>query len=437
MKASAQSSPLADLTDEIKAHGGLARTTSTDVDEKMARFARFCDSHGVDSMPCQEETVLAFLASEAVNLRHNSARNLVVRIQEAHVANGFPWPQWPRVTFTLKALRRSAPADQPKVKALPPDVVERMAEQLTMCPVAVGPPDEQYVRAALCLARLSAASSWPQIRVDRLSLGADGVLTHNGAQIPGTVDTAAFPLLVGATSLGPTTSSTEFGAVRGRIMSAARRAGLTLSTPESVRNLSEPDFHSLLIHCDKTYLRRTRDLVWLTLGIYAGLRHISLANLDIADIMPTADGYRATFRLAKLRSGDVLYRDFPHLTGGGTDCSDVLCPACALARQLEVCRRHGRTTGPLLATRYGGRWRVMTRQNGKFLIAQLWRSAAGEESARIATRSLRRTAATWACEAGLSMAEASASITNHKDVDTFAGYVELTPNNEAHPGYEF
>jgi integrase len=208
--------------------------------------------------------------------------------------------------------------------------------------------------------------------------------------------------------------------------------------PADVRALCDEDFHALLAHCDRELDRHTRDLAWLTMGITGGLRHISLAHLEIDDVRPIPGGFQAEFRFAKLSSGEVLPKKFLHLGDDPSTCLDPLCPACTLAQQLDVCRRRGQVSGPVLATRYGGQWRAMSRQNGRLRILRAYRTSlpdADPDSKRIATRSLRRTAATWACAAGMSMSQAAAAVTDHKTLAVFAGYVELGEEYEVHPEY--
>ena len=48
----------------------------------------------------------------------------------------------------------------------------------------------------------------------------------------------------------------------------------------------------------------------------------------------------------------------------------------------------------------------------------------------------RRTAATWAIAAGMSMSAAAEHVTNHETLTVFASYVELTRDDEVHPQFD-
>mgnify|MGYP000865856025 FL=1 len=416
--------------EEISKKGRFAETTRWQMDGVWLRFAAFCASYGRQPLPCSEDTVLAFLAATPEWTRHAYAKDLVTRIRQKHREVGADCPPWGRVEKQLSYLRRTAPARQPKVNALRQDEAEQMAHQLKG--PAISAASVAYVRGRLCLVRLLKATKWSQARLDKLALDPNLGFTYDGTAIevhPASFEAELLHDAVRAICSGDPTGKTGIGE---RVHAAARRAGLAVVTPTEVKNLDVSEFHSLVAHCDPDVDRNTRDLAWLTLGIGGGLRHISLADFDIRDVYPTRTGYRVVFRKAKLAAGKTLTKEFHHLGADPDTCVDILCPACALARQLDACRRQGRTTGPVLATYYDGRWRAMTRQNGRLRILRAWGSIspayadeptgpaaghaadqaagqavstadtiaderAGERSGnrRIATRSLRRTAATW------------------------------------------
>ncbi|WP_155992306.1 hypothetical protein [Nocardioides sp. URHA0032] len=456
------------VTAEISTKGRFAETTQWQMDGVWPRFAAFCASYGREPLPCSEDTVLAFLAATPEWTRHTYARDLVTRIRQKHRDEGADCPPWGRVEKQLNYLRRTAPARQPKVSALHQDEAEQMAQRLKEPAIAAA--SVAYIRGRLCLVRLLKATKWSQARLDKLALVPNLGFTYDGTAIevhPASPEAELLEDAVRAIRSGDSTGKAGIGE---RVHAAARRAGLAVAGPAEVQNLDSGEFHSLIAHCDPDVDRHTRDLAWLTLGIGGGLRHISLADFDIRDVYPTPTGYRVVFRKAKLSAGKTLTKEFHHLGADPDTCIDILCPVCALARQLDACRRQGRTTGPVLATYYGGRWRAMTRQNGRLRILRAWgsisRAYAGEatgraagqaacqaadgtaaettdetagergEKRRIATRSLRRTAATWAIAAGMSMSEAAEHVTNHQTLTVFASYVELTRNDEVHPRFE-
>jgi hypothetical protein len=79
----------------------------------------------------------------------------------------------------------------------------------------------------------------------------------------------------------------------------------------------------------------------------------------------------------------------------------------------------------------------MTRQNGRLRVVQTFLEANGDtpEGRRIATRTLRRTAATYACRAGMPFAEIAAHVTNQVDQTTLMRYIQPDPTWIVHPSY--
>jgi hypothetical protein len=201
-----------------------------------------------------------------------------------------------------------------------------------------------------------------------------------------------------------------------RARSAAARSGLTLD--QRVGDLTEEQWEWLWRMLDEATPRRLRDHAYLLLGFEHARRHAELHRAQIEDVITTGDGYRV--RYTDDKNGDVIIRDAAHARNEAGCLSS--CPACALGDLLRwerTCMR--RTTGPLLATRYGGQVRAMTRQNGRLRVRSL--TALVSEEAWGSTRSLRAGAATTAWEAGWSVEMIARDLTGHHDVDQAAQYI--------------
>jgi len=201
-----------------------------------------------------------------------------------------------------------------------------------------------------------------------------------------------------------------------RASTAAHRSGLTLDN--RIGDLSEEQWEWLWRMMDGTTTRRLRDHAYLLLGFEHARRHAELRRLDIEDVTPADDGLLVTYRRTK--NGDDWVGALAHDGSGGT-CS-AYCAACAvsdLLRWEQLCMR--RPDGPLLATRYGGAVRRMTRQNGRLRIRHLTRSVSDVPWG--STRSLRAGAATTAWESGWSVEMIARHLTGHRDVNEAAQYV--------------
>ena len=77
----------------------------------------------------------------------------------------------------------------------------------------------------------------------------------------------------------------------------------------------------------------------------------------------------------------------------------------------------------MFATRYGGQWRVMTRQNGRLVVKGLWERAGLPRDARVATRALRSGGITTASEGGWEVWQIAEELSFHQDVNTCEVYV--------------
>ena len=419
---------------EIAGHR-YAETTLKSQREIWARFEDFCSRFAVPPLDCSEDVVLAFLAANG-GLRASSTRALVTAIRQGLVSANVDPPQWSQVAMYLRAILRTAPAPTDPISTLSEDEVQRVAER------ASGPVAEPAVvalRGVLSLARVGAISRWEDVSATGAVAAPDGVLTYQSTPLAVVTGSLEHQLLTDGSGVPVGTCSLQAPALTARVVSASRRAGITVRTPAQVQVLPEEDFLTLLVHCDPTRNRQVRNLAWFTLGIHRGMRQISLANLLIQDVAAVQGGFRVVYRVAKLKVGATLVVDVLHVVANPDECGmDPLCPACALADQLEVCRRQGRSTGPVLATFYGGQWRVMTRQNARYVILGLFRAAVPEAdpTRAIGTRTMRRTTATLMVRAGLSFDEIAA-VLNHSNTSELPGYLGVTIEDEVHPTYDF
>jgi integrase len=401
---------LLSLVDELASEGRYAESTLSGLNDVVSRFERFCVSHDACPLPASESTLLAFLESQRPALAWSYAKAQLRMIMVSHVLAGLPQPASPLLRVYLQALQRdpASPQKQRKVSSLTEADVERMVGQLGTSMTLAGsehPARAQVLRAVAGYAR-AGTPDWATVA--SLVTPSSGLVTPDDVKARG-------------------------ANLRAGLRRAGRRSGLDVRTLGDVEALTESDYNLLLSHCDEAHARNLRDWTYVVLGISGGLRHISLAHLDIADVRKVDDGYVAVFRRARLPAGQVLTKHFRHLDGQPQTCADALCPACAIERQLDVCGRQGRTSGPLLATYYRGSWRPMTRQNGRLRVLSAYGDLSESGQRRIATRSFRSTAATWAFKAGLTIAEIAEFVTNHRDTATC--YIYIRPDgNEAPVG---
>jgi hypothetical protein len=220
----------------------------------------------------------------------------------------------------------------------------------------------------------------------------------------------AFPLA------GPRRESRRLGLL------AAARCGLGQQVQRPLAALSPEDLHFLLANVDEHYQRRIRDWAYLLTGVYTACRHDELSKFLIHQRDETGQGYKMWVDTVKnFREGhsfEVRHVEDPSV------CGHALCPACALRTHLDVVgRAHGRTSGPVFATRYGGQWCVMTRQNGRLVVKGLWDRAGLPEKARVATRALRAGGITGASEAGWELWRIADELSFHQDLNVCDVYV--------------
>ncbi|QKE82882.1 hypothetical protein [Arthrobacter sp. NEB 688] len=422
------------LADEL-AWSGYADTALETDSMNWAAWEAFCDRHGAKASRPTGEVVVAFLA-ERPGMRHSYASRRVESLRARIRQLGGTGEKWPVVDGYLGALKRIGPEPRERISPLTDAEVHQVAAH-----AATPRPEitDLALRRLVALARVGAVPTWSEVEGLDVAAGPNGDLTYRGRRLEIEAESVEYGILTRDGDIPAGTCSLQAGALRARVRGAARRAGLRLSSPSEVRALSAEDFHRLLVHCDPTRDRRVRNLAWFALGIHHALRQISLANLLIEDVRVTHDGYEVTYRVAKLRAGQVQVRSVPHVEPDVEMCgADPMCPACGLEDQLEVCRRQGRTSGPVFATHYAGKWGVMTRQNARHLIRELVLSALPDldPSRLIATRTLRVTTSTALVRSGATFAE-TAAITMRYDEAELARYVRLGIEDEVHPVYDF
>lgn len=431
---------LLELVDEISRQGQYAESTLEAFAAQLPRFVSFCDSHDEVALPAKQNVVLAFLESQRPGLTWAYAKSQIYTIAASHELAGLPRPDYPLAKKFLQALRRdeSVPGPQPLVSPLSESEVESMVTALRSrsLPDSDAGPQVAGLRAALVLARSGAMVRWHDIARETF-VQSDS--QARSARPAGTDDEARLnrELLRIATGYGTTVLDlVSQHSLSTRWDGAGRRYGIQVKSPDDVRRLSAADYVTLLRICDHAYERTIRDWAYLTVGISGALRHISLANLAIEDLTATDDGFVGLIRYAKLPPGRVLVKDFRHLGNDPATCQDPLCPACALERQLEMCVRRGRSSGPLLATLYEGRWRSMTCVNGQYRMKALYEHLDHKTRGRIATRSLRSTAATWAFREGMTLAEIARHVTDHADVAMCHLYIRVDEARlQVHPRF--
>lgn len=422
------------LADEL-ASSGFAETTLETNSAHWAAWEDFCDRYGVEPLLPTEEQVVAFLV-ERPHMRHSYARRRVASLRSGICQLGGAVSRWPLVDGYLGALKRIGPEPRERISPLTDEEVHQVAAHAATPRLAV---TDRALQRLVTLARVGAVSTWAEVEGLDVVARPCGELTYQGRRLAVDFDSSEYGILAHGGDIPAGTCSFRAAALTARVRGAAQRAGLRLSSASEVRTLPDEDFHRLLVHCDTTRDLQVRNLAWFALGIHHALRQISLANLLIEDVRAIHNGYEVTYRVAKLQAGEVLVCVVPHVDVDVEMCgSDPMCPACGLDDQLEVCRRQGRTTGPVFGTYYAGRWRVMTRQNARHLIRELVLSALPDLDAgrRIASRTLRVTTSTALVRSGASFTE-TAAITMRQDEAELARYVRLGIEDEVHPVYDF
>lgn len=188
--------------------------------------------------------------------------------------------------------------------------------------------------------------------------------------------------------------------------------------------MREEDQHLLLAHIDKDHQQRVRNLAYALTGLFTASRHDELSRFMIENIEGTPQGFTVWVDHTKNYPQGHRF-DVRHAGEDPLTCAHPVCPACALRRQLDYARLiHGRSEGPVFATRYYGQWRVMTRQNGRLIVKDLWDRAGLPRGKRVATRSLRAGGITSASETpGWERWRIADELSFHQDLNVLEVYV--------------
>jgi integrase len=204
----------------------------------------------------------------------------------------------------------------------------------------------------------------------------------------------------------------------------ARRCGLTDGTRRGpLADLPREDLSLLLAHVDEDHAARVRNWAYMLTGLFTACRHAELSRFMLESIEETPQGFTVWVDHTKNypEGKDFAVR---HAGEDPLTCSHPLCPACALRRQRDLVRGvHGRTHGPVFATRYGGRWCVMSRQNGGLIVKDLWDRAGLPKGKRVATRSLRAGGITSASEERWERWRIADELSGHRDLNVLEVYV--------------
>lgn len=425
--------PTRDAVERLRRAGSaLAPSTLTAHGWRWVHFERWCGARGRSALGASEGLVLDYLRShEGWSWAH--AKAVVGTVRWKHQVEQLPDPVSARVQAHVRRIgSEHGRVTDPLVDAM--RVVDLAAAVAAMDhPYASGPTVALSAAALVAAARLGRRlpSRAPLVETlrhvrtdfrdrDVVLRACDGTV----AVVDSQRDFAAWDALQRARPWLPLTGlpHAPHAADGARLELAFARSGLgqapTLFAPAEM----EPsDLAWLCAHLDPAFSRRARNRAYLVLGVLLALRHSDLVDrLTVENCVEHPDGY--LLRFGQLKNGESPHRPLPHVpaAAGG---HDALCPACALTTHLRCVRAAGRESGPVIATRYAGQWRPMTRQNGRLIVLAAWAAAELPAEKRIATRSLRSGGATSAYEAGLSVVEIAQQVTLHHSIDEANGYI--------------
>lgn len=196
---------------------------------------------------------------------------------------------------------------------------------------------------------------------------------------------------------------------------AAARAGVDFEAPAAA--LTDEQWDDYWRALDMRSYASLRNLAYLLVGLGTARRHAELARFDIEHVHTNPDSF--TIRLWDNKRKKHLFYTLAHASTDSAPCPPE-CAACALDDLLTYQRNiQKRQTGPVFATRYGGQFRRMSRQNGRLIIRSL-------TGGHYSTRSLRAGAATSAWEAGMTLTEIANSITQHSTLAEADKYIRKT-----------
>ena len=404
-------SRLAERADSSREVDGLA----------AAAFSRWCAAHGRSAV-WSEASLLAYLEAQGRDWRWSYATRVVDSLRHEAKAAGHPNPVGPTVRDRLAGWGRREGEeliDAVRVRDLGPMVaaLARPAEHVAASASVVAA--HLVCAAALDQAVPVGQPADPALPPDVALRFRDGdVRLHDGAGRSTVIDptSSAFRFAVLAEAR-PYLEATDGLPARARgvsVRSAVRRAGY--GTPKLFwpAHFGDADLAWLCANLVPDLARRRRDSAYLVTGVLLALRHRDLSyHLDLENVVTAPEGYRLRLTSSKNDPGGARE---PHLLPHthSAEVTGVPCGACVFAAHLECVAASGRTSGPVFATRYAGRWRAMTRQSGRHIVRSAWAKAALPDGLRLGTRSMRVGGATSAWESGLSYVAIAADLTRHE-----------------------
>lgn len=432
------------VRDEFEGAGGLAPGTQENYRGWTVRFAAWCAANGLVAFPVEDETAQLFLHAHHPQWRYSYAKAFPAALRAEHRLRQLPVPVLDGLREYLRRLSgdEATSLEQEKVAAL--RVQEADIIRAALSDTLPTDPRVARVRAVLVV---TALVGLPLLDVPARSLGRPdrlwaerlptSALVSTDAEVrlkpPGGVEIIVdaqrqpveFAVLRAALTqptdpefplAGPRRESRRLGLL------AAARCGLAQQVEKPLAALPPTDLHFLLANVDEDYQKRIRDWAYLLAGVFTACRHDELSKFVIHQLDESDQGYVTWVdTLKNYRNGhkfEVRHVEDPSV------CAQPLCPACALRTHLDVVKRaHGRTQGPVFATRYGGQWRVMTRQNGRLVVKGLWERAGLPKEERVATRAMRAGGITGASETGWELWRIADELSFHNDLNECEVYV--------------
>ncbi|MBB3084219.1 hypothetical protein [Geodermatophilus sabuli] len=432
------------VRDELSAAGDLAEGTKENYRGWAARFAAWCELNGLVAFPADDETAQLFLHAHYPRWRYSYAKAFPAALRAEHRRQSLSVPVLEGCTEYLRRLSRDAATapEQEKVAALRVQEADTIGRALA----TLQPQDPRVIRVRAVVV-VSALLGLPLLDLPARAFDAPDLLWAE--RLPA----AAMPVSDSEVRLSPPGGEAvivdaqrhpvEYAVLRAALAQAAdpahplagppgesrrltsqaaARAGLLQQGAGLLAALSPSDLHFLLANVDEHYQRRVRDWAYVLAGVFTACRHDELSRFMLDRVDETAHGYGVWVDRVKNHPEGHDY-EVQHVEDPLT-CTHPLCPACALRTHRHVVRRaHGRTTGPVFATRYGGQWRVMTRQNGRRVVKGLWERAGLPGEARVATRALRAGGITSASEGGWEVWQIAEELSFHQDVNVCEVYV--------------
>jgi len=442
------------VVSELVRQGRLSALSRDSYTDRFGHFTRWCDAHDLTALPCDEQTVLRYLHAHHPAWSHGHAKNTRAAINFVHEDQGHPKPASARTAHYLAVLRSNDKPAQEKVTALRTQeaqaiagagrdaptaevlLARRVLAVLTALPPSAAP--GRPVRGHFGLLR-SAVRHVLALTADAFDVSDFDIRVTMPGAVPLLIDASHQPqahaaLMASCSDGQPSVAGAgdDLGVSAERVVTLLRaawpRAGLPADpTLDAIGLLTVDEQRRLLCHLDDRHADRVRNHAYMATGLFTAMRHVNLSTLDVREVRVLDHGVGVEILVLRSKNdpdGKGLTKVLTHVGESTATCSHPICPACAVIAQLEEVQAcQGRSTGPLFATRYGGRWRAMTRQNGRLVLAGAWSAAGLPDGARVATRSLRAGAATSASEAGWELWEIAMDLTDHRDLATCLVYV--------------